>query len=1013
MKKLILYLFTVCVGLLQTVSAQTVTGTVTGADDGQPLPGVNIMIKGTSQGTITDLNGNYTIDVSGEDAVLVFSYVGFLPQEQTVGSKKTIDVVLEVDAKGIDEVVVVGYGTQKRSEVTGAITSIDSEEITALPVATAEDALQGRAAGVTVVSGGAPGNPPTVRIRGLSTVNNMDPLYVIDGVVTGGMGNLNPNDIESIQILKDASTAAIYGSLGANGVVMITTKKGTAGKVKIDFDAYYGTQWNNNRYDVLNSEQYQEYSAAFGTPAVYANPPLNRINDAETNWQDNIYQHGMIQNYNLGISGGNENSSFMVSAGYVGQEGIIINTGYDRFNFRANSNFKLGKFKFGENLALSFSKRNPEQSSGGRSLLEHAIKMAPYLYPYNAYNLGGFQGPSSPVDGQDAENPVRIMKLNSIDIATTSIIGNIYGEFEIIDGLTFKSLVGLDRTFVVNDQFLPSFVDDQISGTHQRNYASVIKNTSTSTSLIYTNSLNYKKTFADKHNLELLGVIEYATSDYAGTNTSSRDYISDVVEQVSNQDATLSSTSNKYRRIGYLGRLNYNFDSKYLIAASIRKDASSRFGKDNRWGTFPSVALGWKVSNEAFMENVSAISNLKIRGSWGKAGNDKIGDYKYSSTLTTDMNYVINDSRVIGATQAGRSNPALKWEETAMTNIGFDLGLLDDQFTLSAEYFKNTSDDLLMARFLPPSMGDWIGAITSNVGSVETTGFELQAGYNDFEGEFQWSAALNFSTAKSEVKDLGGLGSISIGQFEGESITRLQEGEPLFYFYGWQFDGIFQNDTEIANHAGGTQDALPGDFRIVDTNGDNVINAEDRTKIGNPFPKFTLGLNLTASYKGFDLSAFIQGVYGNDVYNTNIYDLEGMPRLFNAGVGVMNRWTGPGTSNTVPRALGSPTNTQVSSRFVEDGSYTRLKNITLGYTLPADLLGKVASSVRVYVSATNIITITDYSGLDPEIGARLIDGATGQGFTSTGYPVNNFQNGIDYGNYPIPKSFIAGIQIKF
>jgi len=865
----------------------------------------------------------------------------------------------------------------------------------------------------------------------------MDPLYVIDGVIAAGMQDLNPADIESIQVLKDASTAAIYGSLGSNGVIMITTKKGSSGRVKVDFDAWWGTQWNNNRYDVLNTEQYIQYGSSpdvTTTPPVISDPQYaSRLSGAETNWQDQIYQKGFMQNYNLGISGGGQNSTYRISGGYIGQDGIIKNTGYERFNFRANSDFTRGRLTIGENLAVAFAHQNPEPNAGGRSLLEHSIKMAPYLPVYNKDNLGGFQGPSAQIDGQDAENPMRVLELNSYDVKTTSIIGNVYAEIDIVKGLTFRSVAGLENIRLDDDQFYPSYNDDNLgTGTHANGSATILKNRSAYTSLIFTNSFKYAETFADRHNLEVLALAEYSTIDNSVTNAESLNPISDDVDQLSNTSSNLSSTLEEYRRIGYLGRLNYNFDQKYLFAASYRADASSRFGQNNRWGYFPSLAVGWRIDKEAFMDNVSSISNLKLRFSWGKAGNDRISNYEYATTLTSNMNYVINNSPVTGTTVSGAANPDLKWEETTMTNLGLDMGFLANRLTFAAEYYINRSDDLLMALTTAPSLGIFSGAKSANVGSVETKGFEFQLGYNDFEGEFQWSASLNLGTFNNEVLSLGGLDAITINQFENEPITRLAVGEPLFYFYGWQFDGIFQNQGEVDGWMGGSQRdnlaAAPGDFRISDIAGpkddngnptgpDGVIDANDRTKIGNPFPKATLGLDLNFFYKGFDLNIFIQGSYGNDVYNTNIYDLEGMPLLFGSGVAVLNRWTTTNPSNTVPRP-GTGTNTQVSSRFVEDGTYTRVKNITLGYTLPTSVLKNVFSRVRVYISGQNLITFTNYSGLDPEVGARSIvqTGARTIGspnLTPTGYPANNFHNGVDYGAYPMPKSVIGGIQLSF
>ncbi|MBN2349170.1 MAG: TonB-dependent receptor [Bacteroidales bacterium] len=1003
---------------------QSIEGTITDGSTQEPLPGANVLVKGTTRGVVSDLDGKFSIQANAGD-VLVFSYVGYLNEEVTVGAQTVLSIALMPDIRSLEEIVVVGYGTQRRLEVTGAISSVDAQEITAVPVTTADQALQGRAAGVTVVNNGSPGVAPTIRIRGISTAGNNDPLIVIDGVVAAGLGDVNPNDIESIQVLKDASTAAIYGSQGSNGVILVTTKQGVSGKVKVDFDAYWGTQWNNSRFDVLNTEQYIQYASSpdvTTTPEAITNPIYASRIQGETNWQDEVFQTGFMQNYNLGVAGGGENSTYRISGGYVSQEGIIKTTGYERYNFRANSDFKYGKLKIGENLAVAFSDQNPLPDAGGRSILEHSIKMAPYLPVYNENNLGGYQGPSSPIDGQDAENPLRILQLNTFSNKTTSIIGNIYGELEIIDGLKFKSVAGLEDIRLNDDQFLPSYNDDNLgSGTHARSSSIIRKNRATYQSLIFTNSLNYTKTFADVHNVEILALIEASNINNTLANISSQNSISDDVEQLVNTGSNMTSTLTEYKRIGYLGRLNYNYDQKYLFAASIRRDASSRFGANNRWGIFPSVAVGWRINKEAFMMNADMISNLKLRASWGKTGNDKIGDYKYSSTASSNMFYVINDIAAVGTTIGNLENPDLKWEEISMTNIGLDLGLLNNQFTMAVEYYINKSDDLLIPVPTIPTFGIFTASVPQNVGSVETKGLELQLGYNDFEGDFQWSASLNLGTFKNEVLSLGGQ-PIQGFSFENENISRADVGEPLFYFYGWKFDGIFQSDADALAYMGGSQyntkSARAGDFRIADTNGDNVISDADRTKIGNPFPKLTAALNLSANYKGLDLNVFITGVYGNDVYNTNIYDLEGMPRLFNSGTAVLDRWTTTNPSNTVPRAGGAATNIQASSRFVEDGSYTRVKNITLGYTLPDGIFGNVFSKMRIYVSAQNLITLTDYSGLDPEIGANTVvqNDASNIGAprtNSNGQPLNNFANGIDVGAYPIPKALTAGIQITF
>ncbi len=1020
-------------GTAGAYAQRTVTGTVVDEDQ-LPVTGANVVVKGTQVGAITDVQGKYSITVPSAGNTLIISFIGYTTQEVPIGASSVINVTLESESASLGEVVVVGYGTQRRGDVTGAISSVASDKLIALPASGLDQALQGRAAGLTVITNGAPGVDATMRVRGISTVNDANPLFVVDGVVSTTISNLNPSDIERIEVLKDASTAAIYGSLGSNGVIMVTTKKGKPGKVTVDFEGYYGVQYSNKRYDLLNPEQYREYATggAFTAPPVYTDPLYadrlagknpSRPEGGETDWQEEIYQNGPMQNYDLALSGGNENSTFRLSTGYLNQRGIVIETGLERYNFRANSDFKKGILKIGENLSLSYSSQDPLADNGGRSLLEHAIKMAPYLPVYNEDNLGGFQGPRTSVDGQDAENPVRIMKLNSRQRNTLEVLGNLYGEVDIIKGLKFRTNIGLQGQGIRDQQFYPTFNDDDLGGnTHQATFANIYKNQANYTSLIFTNSLNYGLTLADKHNFEVLALTEYSDVHSAVLNANSHNTITNEIRELSSSDAALSSSSIDYYRISYLGRLNYNYDGKYLFSASLRTDASSRFGANNRWGTFPSVSVGWNVAKEAFLSNVPSISNLKVRASWGMAGNDKITDYAYSSSLTSDMYYVIDGLPVVGTTPGGAANPDLKWEETTMTNIGLDLGLFNNQFTLSAEYYLNSSNDLLMQVPLTLSTGDYRGSISKNAGSMDTRGFELQLGYNDFEGEFQWSTSLILGTFKNEVKSLGGATYISGFGFEGEDLNRCQVGEQAFFFYGWAFDGIFQTVAEADEYMDGTQKALyastAGDFRIKDTNGDGKITVEDRTNIGNPFPKATLGLDINASYMGFDLNLFISGVYGNKLYNTNLYDLQAMPRLFNAGVEVLDRWTPDNPSNTVPRAGDVSVNAEASSRFVEDGSYTKLKNITLGYNIPGNLTKNKLTRFRVYVSAQNMICITKYSGLDPEVG-KYISNGNAPTLNRIGTPETsasnsqNYTNGIDRGNYPIPKSIIGGFQITF
>lgn len=976
--------------------SKTVSGNVKD-ESGMALPGVSVIIEGTTSGTSTDVDGNYVLNNVAPTDQLRYAYVGMLDQVVTVGDQTIINVTLEESLQSLSEVVVVGYGKQSRAAVTGAVSTVNSQEIATLPVTNAESALQGRAPGLTVINSGVPGSSPLVLIRGLGTFGNNDPLYVIDGVIVGNLSGISPSDIESVSILKDASTTAIYGAQGSNGVVLVTTKQGHSGKSRIDFNAYTGVQANTKRYDVMNTVQYLKHAANLG---VFPNRPLSMYEN-NVNYQDEIFQTGIIQDYSLSYSGGNERSTQRFSAEYLKQEGIIINTGFERYSFRANSSVNLGRLTVGENMSIAFGKQNPELDAGGRPLLVHAIKAAPYLPVHNPNNLGGFQGPSSPGDGQDAENPVRVQSLPTSINKTLGIIGNIYAGLEIMEGLDFRSQVGLDYYTLGESTFTPSFNDDNTgSGTHKQDYASYSRNSRVAHAITFTNSLTYDITFADNHNIEILALAEKYESESSGFNGAARNDITDEIIQFGSDNISIGSNSSQTNRMGYLGRINYNYAYKYIASVSIRRDASSRFGPNSRWGTFPSASLGWNISEEDFLKN-SDISNLKIRGSYGLVGNDKIDDYLYSATLTTGFEYPIGGGNGAGVTANGGSNPDLKWEETAMLNVGLDLGFFNNKITANVEYYRNKSNDLLIELPTPTSDGSHAGTRTANVGSVETKGFELALGFNDNEGDFKWSADLNLGTSKNKVLDLGGLAFFEGGAMkDGKgNISRTVVGEPLFHFYGLVSDGIYQDQEEVnaVFTANPNQTVVqPGDVRYKDLHPDGTINSEDRTIIADPYPDFTYGLNLSANYRNFDLNVYITGIQGIDLYNTNKYDLEaGANRLFNGSPVLLDSWTASNPSQTQPRLPGAPQNHNVSDRYVEDGSFARLKNLSLGYTLPQSLLSNYLSKARVYVSTQNLVTITNYSGLDPEIAGR------------------NQEFGIDRGNYPQPKSFLVGLQVTF
>lgn len=977
--------------------SKTIQGVVTDAS-GLPLPGASINVQGTTNSASTDFDGKYSLrDIKSTDKI-VYSFVGLVSQTITAGNQTAINVKLIESTQNLSEVVVVAYGSQKRTKVTGAVSTVSSKDIAAVPITNAESALQGRAAGVTVIAGGSPGSAPSVLIRGLGTLNNNAPLYVIDGVTASNLSGLSPNDIESMSVLKDASTTALYGSQAFNGVIVVTTKKGKKGAGQLSFNTYTGFQKITKRYDVLDTQQYIKFAKDIGVDVAARAASFGNQN---VDYQDEIFQTGLMQDYNLSFSNGTETSSNRYSAEVLKQDGAVINTGFERYSFRTNNIQKIGKLELGSSIGVSFSKQNNERTGTGRTLLEHAIKAAPYLPIYNANNLGGYQGPSA-IDGQDAENPVRIQNLGYAYNKTLSILGNIYGEYEIIKGLKFRSQVSLDYSSLEGRSFVPSFSDGSYTS---QLFAAINRNSNYNRTLVFDNSLSYKTTIADKHNIDAIVLIEKnenkrGTSVGSGTNA-----ITDEVDQLTNAPTTtLSYETNK---LGYVARVNYDYDEKYLLSLSGRRDASSRFGENERWGTFYSVALGWNIAKEDFMKD-SFFSTLKLRGSIGTTGNDNFDDYQYSATLGSNYNYIVNGVAVVGTTLGKPANPDLKWESKLGRNIGLDFGILDEKITGSFEYFNNTAKDILFNVPLAASLGSASGSKFQNIAAVNTSGYELSLGYNDREGDFTWSANFNFGTSKNNVEALApGVTSVIAGVVPRAGLaqmSRLTVGDPLFYMYGLVTDGIYQNQAEVnavfTKNPGQTA-VKPGDIRFKDLNGDGDITSDDRTNIGSQFPDFNYGLNLSAAYKGFDFNCFINGVKGGKIFNSSIFDLQGMTRLFNSSTDVLDRaviGTNGSVSNpsaSLPRALGAAQNTAVSDRYVEDGSFTRLKNITIGYTFKGTPFDKYVSKLRLYGSAQNLVTLTKYSGLDPEI--------AGTGFDA----------GIDLGRYPQPKTVIFGLEVSF
>jgi TonB-dependent starch-binding outer membrane protein SusC len=1002
-----------------------VSGVLTDESD-NPLPGVNVLVKGSTVGTTSDAQGKYSLSVPDENAILVVSFIGYITQEIPVGNQTTINVKLVPDVTQLGEVVVVGYGTQKKTSVTGAISSVSSEEIAIQPVTNIAQALQGRVAGVTVINNGAPGAAPIVRVRGVGTVNNANPLYVIDGFPTGDLNSINPKDIESLEVLKDASAAAIYGSRAANGVILITTKKGSNKKLSVNLEGYYGVEQPWQELDLLNRDQYVDYaselllnSGAVVPPRIATgmDQPINSqtsqtFNQTETDWQDEMFRTGAIQQYKAEVMGGTDKSRIFASAGYFDQEGIMKGLGYRRGDARFNSDHNISeKFTFGQNFYVAYDERLVEQNAGGRTQLQHIIRSSPYFPVYNPDNYGGYFGAQG-IDASDPENPVRVAEMDKQNQQRFKFLGNAYVDFKITNFLTYRFQGGVDYVDYTQRTHLPAY-NTGVGGYSSRANANINQNRQNFVSTIMTNQLTFNKTFG-KHNVNATVIAEQQTFNFdqitgQGNNTQSND----IKEPVALANVSFNGNKSESALISYVARVNYDYDNKYLIGASIRRDGSSRFSEDNRWGTFPAVSVGWRLSEEPFLQGNDFISELKLRGSYGLAGNFLTpGVYDYQSTISGNQIYEFNlgsTTSSSGYTIRGLANPDIKWETSQMTNFGVDLGFLSNKITLTAEYFNTRTTDMILPRPIPISYG-YDTPPTANVGEVENKGFELQLGYNKSEGDFTFNVSGNLSVVRNEVIDLGDEGTtISSGDWYGDNLTQTKVGQPIGFFNGYLTDGLFQEGESSPLQP----NAKPGDIRFKDVNGDGSLNNDDKVNIGHFLPDFSYGVNFGGNWKGFDVNLFLQGVSGNEIYSVVKYELEGMSRLFNSGTAVLNRWTPENTETNIPRAVsGDPNrNGRASDRFVEDGSYFRIKNLTLGYSVPAAVFSSMTNNTltkfRVYVTMQNLLTITNYeSGYDPEIGNRNNE--------NTGAPLTqSLIQGIDFGQFPQSRSFVVGLQVGF
>lgn len=978
----------------------TVSGKISD-DEGNPLPGVNIVVKGTTQGTISDIDGNYSLNIP-ENSVLIFSFIGFLKEEIPVGNSTEIDVTLYPDIMSLSEVVVVGYGTQKRGDVTAAIGTVSAEEIEDEPIVRIGQALQGKVAGLQVSqNSGTPGAGLLIRVRGTGTVNNSEPLYVIDGNPNADPLDIVPDQIESIQVLKSASAAAIYGAQGANGVILITTKQGRKGKTQLNVNFSQGWQQIQRHLPMTSAREYailyNEGLENAGEAPLYPNP--DALGEG-TNWQDEVFQIAPMTDISLSASGGSETSQFFLSAGYVNQKGIVKGSSFDRMNLRINSSHDITpSITIGENLSVSMAKYEQISEFNFGSVLGGTLTANPEVPVKMPDGSWGYSETSL-----NSTNPLATIHYTNDDTRRPVLNGNIYTDIRPAKDLVFHSQFNFNMGYSERNIFNPYYF---VSSSMQNQLADLEEQTTRFREYSWANTLTYQKTLGD-HNFDVLAGVttqesyrQYISAYASGLPENATDNENLRYLNLSTQGNRVEGDAGEWGILSFLGRINYNYAGKYFTTVNFRADGSSRFGENNKFGYFPSFSLGWKISEEEFLQNAGWLDNLMLRGGWGSLGNQSsLPNYAFASLVTPNINYTFGESQEVirGQAPTGLGNPDLKWEASSETNLGFDLMAFQGKVTASFDWYnKETTDMLLQVPVLEYSGIEIFPYV--NGGNVVNKGIEVMLGYeNSTPSGFNYNVSANFAHNKNEVTRLSNSGS-AIHQFISflSLVNTTQVGSPIASFWGWKTDGLFQNQEEIDAHAFQSSGTAPGDVRFVDINNDNVVNAEDQTIIGNPWPKLTYGLNAGFSYKGLDLRLQLQGVYGNDILMALKFRTEGS-NFFNYTENVWeNRWTGPGTSNSVPRmTTNDPNNNMRSSEYyIEDGSYLRVRNIQLGYNIPKNIVN--VRNLKVYVSVQNALTFTKYPGFDPEMGTNRDN--------------NPLYIGIDETNYPVPRIYTIGINL--
>jgi TonB-dependent starch-binding outer membrane protein SusC len=1009
--------------------AQThnVSGNVKDLMADSPLPGVTILVKGTTTGTTTDFDGNYSINVD-PNATLVFSFVGYESAEEEVNGRTEINVLLSPAIEVLSELVVIGYGTQKKKVVTGAIASVGADEIVSTPVLRIDQAMQGRTAGVQVTNlSGQPGEPPTIRVRGAGTTGNADPLFIVDGLAVRNIDYLNPGDIESIDVLKDGASAAIYGARAANGVILITTKSGKKGEMNVTLSSYQGIQNVARTIDMLDADQYRMiWNESRVNSGLSPRFDLGEIPKYNTNWQDHLFQkNAPIANHELSVSGGTEKSTYSSSLSFFSQQGIIggDKSQFDRFTARINSRHQVTNwFEFGNNLAYSqINRRGIASNQSFNGAYSSALNLDPLtplyeqdeavlndpLRPYSSFPVvkssdGLVYGISEMVEAEIV-NPLALLEIQNARNRSDRFVGNVFGDFKIIEGLTFNTSFGLDLAYFLGDSYRPFFY---LNGAQlETEQTSVNKYMGRTFNWQIENTLRYARTIGDHNFSALVGTTASKSfyEDLTGFNTNVpiNDPVHVYLNLATGDDWEAYGGANHSSLLAVFGRITYDFKSRYSFTGIIRRDGSSKFGSNRRFGTFPSVGFSWVLSDEEFMPDLGPVDVLKLRASYGLNGNQEIGDYQFISVMDNSRSYIFGGGRLIGASPQYIENADIAWEESEQINFASDLGAFNNRLTATFDYYIKTTRGLLERIPIPAHVGN--DPPFANVGSVQNRGVEMSVNWRNVAGNFRYSVGVNASYNKNKMTKIGNEEGVLGGASWAVAgmVTRTEIGLPIAYFYGFKTDGIFQSQAEVFQHIGPNGQVLqpfakPGDVRFVDVNEDGTISPLDRTIIGNPTPDWTFGMNGSLEYKQFDFSFLLVGTYGNDVFN-------GSQRqdLFytNRTTAILDRWTPDKPSSTTPRVAWTDVNGnyRVSDLYIEDGSFLRVKNIQFGYTLPESIQNRIrAKNLRFYVSAENLLTLTSYTGADPEIGA-----------------MSSFDIGIDRGIYPQARTFRLGTTITF